>query len=442
MKYKCSQLKISYIIFGLLFYFVSFTSVYAALNLELTQGVNKALPIAVLSFSVQHNIAKIISSDLQNSGQFKVDQVDAPQQLSYGMHAANYAYWAGQKMNNVVLGSVEKDGKKYKVKFQLLDVYSKSVLLDKEYKVSKDDLRALAHHISDLVYQQLIGQRGVFSTKIAYVLVQRKIGQPTKHSLIVADADGHNPKQLLLSSEPIMSPAWSPDGKKLAYVSFEHKHSAIYIQNIATGKRHLVSNYPGINGAPAFSPDGRKLALVLSKTGYPKIYVLDLVTHKLKQKTFGWSLDTEPSWSATGEAIIFTSNRGGTPQIYQLDLASNAITRLTYQGSYNARASFMPDGKSIVMLSRDDNGFNIAKEDLVSGDVTVLTSSGMNESPSVAPNGSMIVYATNYRGRGTLAEVSADGRVELRLPSKEGEVQEPAWSGSLVGVRSGHETAR
>jgi len=404
------------------------TNVYAALDLELTQGIDKALPIAIMSFSEHNDIADIISSDLQNSGRFRVVNIDAPQQISYGVHAVNYAYWAQQKIDNVVIGSTRSTGKKYKIRFKLLDVYGKSILLNKDYIIPKTQLRALAHHISDLIYQEVTGERGVFSTKIAYILVQRNPGKPTKYSLIAADADGYNPKQLLASSEPIMSPAWSPDGKNIAYVSFENKQAAIYIQNIATGKRTLITQFPGINGAPAWSPDGEQLALVLSKTGYPKIYLLNLQTKKLQQITHGYSMDTEPSWSPDGKSIIFTSDRGGSPQIYQLDLQSKNIQRLTFQGGYNARASFTPDGKNIVMLNRDNSMFNIAIQNLTTGQVTILTQFGMNKSPSVAPNGKMIAYATDYGGQGVLAEVSIDGLIKLRLPSQEGNVQEPAWS--------------
>jgi TolB protein len=394
---------------------------YAALNLE-------SIPIAVMSFSTHHNIAQIISSDLQNSGRFQVKNINAPQQLSYGVHAVNYAYWAEQKINNVVLGSVASIRNKYKVNFRLLDVSSRSMLLNKSYKIPKKELRTLAHRISDLIYQQLIGIRGIFSTKIAYVLVERTPGKLSKYSLIVAEFDGHNPKQLFVSSEPIMSPAWSPDGKKIAYVSFEHKKAAIYIQNVATKKRTIITNFPGINGAPAWSPDGKKLVVVLTKTSYPKFYIIDLVTKQLEQITFGRSLDTEPNWAPDGQSIIFTSNRNRSPQIYQLDLVAKKVRRITYQGDYNARASFTPDGKSIVMLHHDDDVFNIARQNLSSGEIDILTKSGMNESPSIAPNGRMVIYATNDNGRGVLDEISIDGKARLRLTSEKGDVQEPAWS--------------
>jgi TolB protein len=403
-------------------------NIYAMLNLELTQGVDKAIPIGIVSFSEHNDIADTISSDLQYSGRFRVVNIDAPQQSSYRVQAVNYAYWAQQKIDNVIIGNTQSTGDKYKITFKLIDVYGKSVLLDKEYTIPKKQLRALAHHISDSIYQQLTGIRGIFSTKIAYVLVQRELNKLTKYSLKVSDADGYNSQNLLVSSEPIMSPTWSPDGKNIAYVSFENKRAAIYSQNITNGERKIITKYPGINGAPAWSPDNKKLAVVLTKTDYPKIYILDLVTNKLQQITFGLSSDTEPSWAPDGQSIIFTSDRGGSPQIYQINLQTGQIQRLTYQGDYNARASFTPDGKNIVMSNQDNSMFNITLQNLATDEINILTEFGMNESPSIAPNGSMIAYATYYGGRGVLSEVSNDGKVKLRLPSQEGDVQEPAWS--------------
>lgn len=403
------------------------TSIYAALDLELTQGTDSAIPIAIVPFAEQPEISNIITSDLQNSGRFRLMDSASMEQMPHDSSGVDYSYWLQKKVNNVAVANVTSSWGKYTINFQLLDVYSHTVILNKQFIVTKDQLRPLAHHISDLIYQQLIGERGIFSTKIAYVLVQKSVKQ-SKYSLVVADADGYGPKQLLVSNEPIMSPSWSPDGKNIAYVSFEGRDPAIYTQNIAAGNRHVLSKYPGINGAPAWSPDGNKIALVLTLTGYPKIYTIDLATSKLDQITNGASLDTEPSWSPDGKAIIFTSNSGGAPQIYQVFLGNKNIKRITYRGNYNARASFTPNGKNIVMLNRDGSRFNIAVQDLGTGRLTILADLGINKSPSVAANGGMVVYATIFEGRGVLGESSIDGRVKLRLPTQEGDVQDPAWS--------------
>lgn len=424
--------------------FLGFVPAHATLDLELTQGVSSAIPIAVSAFTndsaavVPGNqaISQIISNDLNNSGQFRVKKTP---DNSADAGNVNFTYWRGQNVNDVVLGKVTalSDGK-YQVQFRLIGLYPQAPLLNDSFTTSQAGLRTVAHHISDLIYQKLTGMPGVFNTKIAYVLVNRKPGLLGRHikseyRLEVADIDGFNPQTLLTSSQPMMSPSWAPDGKNIAYVSFENHEAAIYLQNIYNAHRQLVTRFPGINGAPAFSPDGRKMALVLSLTGSPKIYFLDLSSKKLTQMTQGNSIDTEPSFSPDGKAMIFTSNRGGGPQIYRYTFATGQTDRITFSGDYNARALYLPDGQGIVMMHREGGLFSIAYQNLTSGQLRTLTPAGSDESPSLAPNGQMIVYATDTADHGLLAMVSTNGRIKLKLPARDGGVQEPAWSPFLRG---------
>ncbi len=412
-----------------------FTSVvshytYAMLNLELTRGIAGAVPIAIIPFSIQggmppQDVSGIISQDLNHSGRFKVRNPRFTND------------YRSLGIDNVVVGEVQGvGGGRYQVRFKLLDVFKGSntaspVLISKTWVVSSNDLRVVAHRISDLVYKQVLGVRGIFSTRLAYIVVQRSPqGKPIQYTLEVTDQDGFNPRPLLTSSDPIMSPAWSPNGKQIAYVSFEKKHAAIFIEDVATGTRRLVSEFIGINGAPAWSPDGRKLALVLSKSGAPNIYVLSLATRQLTQLTNDYYINTEPAWAPNGKSLLFTSNRGGTPQIYKMNLATRAVARVTYDGKYNARASYTPDGSHIVVLNQDSGLFNIGILDLDTNSFRVLTNGSRtdNDSPSIAPNGSMILYGTVHKGRSMLGMIATDGSIQLRLPGRNGEVQDPAWS--------------
>ncbi len=413
---------------------------FALLNLELTRGVAGAVPIAIPAFggNAPDNIAAIVSNDLQNSGRFKVYGQNTLTQSPTDAQSVQYGYFRKMGADKLIVGKVTPlGGDRFQVNFQLLDVFkgkegadnSPAVVYSDHFVVNTSQFRALSHHISDLVYQQIMGVRGVFSTRLAYVLVKRGAGQAATYVLEVSDQDGFNPRPLLSSSEPIMSPSWSPNGKQIAFVSFENRRASIYVEDVATGARRVVSQFKGINGAPAWSPDGRKLALVLSKDGSPNIYVLDLATHALTQMTNDYSIITEPAWSPNGRSIVFTSNRGGAPQIYQLNLANKAISRVSYDGDYNARASFTADGTHLAMLHREGGVFHIGILDMDSGRFRLLTNSGVdNESPSVAPNGSMVMYGTLYNGRSVLGMVSSDGNVQLRLPGRNGEVQDPAWS--------------
>lgn len=410
---------------------------YAVLDLVLTQGVDGALPIAIVPFAGQtnttdsNNLTAIISHDLQTSGRFKVLATDSLPAQPHQIGDVQAATWQKAGADSVVIGSVQKTGSnEYNVQFSLLDVYKPNAtntanqLLNQTFTVTEQKLRPLAHHIADMVYEKLTGVRGVFSTRLAYVLVQ-DTAQGPRYSLQVADADGYNPKAILTSNQPIMSPSWSHDGKRLAYVTFENRRAQIMISNVYTGARDMVSSFPGINGAPAWSPDDKQLAIVLSKSGSPKVYLLNLGSKQVSQLTQGRSIDTEPTWSPDGKSIVFTSDRDGSPQLYQYQLSSGQTHRLTYVGNYNARAAFTTDGKSLMMLHRESDGYNIAMQDLQTGRVTVLTRTGRNDSPSLSPNSSMILYGTEY---GELGFVSADGRVNVRIPAGEGRVQSPAWS--------------
>ena len=453
LKFKFPRGRSNLIYFLILFILFFAATSQAALNLELTQGINAAIPITIIPFSGQTdwqsptNIAAIVTEDLQNSGRFNVKKNDDPNHQPHQARQVNFSFWQKQKINNLVVGQIiHLSSGQYQIHCQVLNVFNNknasnqsgpawqsAVLLNQTFTVNQNQLRRLGHHISDLIYQSLTGNRGVFSTRIAYVLVQKQNGRPYKYLLEVSDIDGYDPRSLLISHQPIMSPAWSPNGKQIAYVSFEGGHAAIYLQDVATGQRRIVTDYPGVNGAPAFSPDGKNLAVVLTKTGYPKIYLVNIANNKSTQLTHGWAMDTEPHFTHDGQSLIFTSNRGGGPQIYEMNLVSKHIKRLTYTGNYNARASITPNGQDLIMLHRSDGMYNIAMQNLTNGQLDVLTQNGYDQSPSVAPNGQMIVYATKYGGRGILAMVSTDDKVKLRLPARGGDVREPAWSPFLGG---------
>lgn len=411
-------------------------SAHALLSMELTRGVAGAIPIAIVPFSGQanlpQNISEIMTADLSNSGRFKVYDANALQEIPNEASKVSANYFRSIGTDNVVVGNLASLGaNRYQLNFQLLDAMSSParVLMNKRFIVSSGELRALAHHLSDLVYEAITGTRGIFSTKMAYVLVQRNGNAPARYVLEIADQDGYNPRSILYSAQPIMSPTWSPDGRQIAYVSFENKTSAIFLHDVATGGRRLLSAFPGINGAPAWSPDGKKLALVLSRSGSPNIYIMNVDGSGLTQITRDFYINTEPSFSPDGKSLLFTSNRSGGPQIFQVNLASKAISRLSYEGDYNARASYTADGKFVTMIHRVSNNYNIAMLDLDTGIMKVLNGMiGDSSSPSLAPNGSMILYDTVYGGRNVLAMVSSDGRIQLRLPSRNGEAQDPAWS--------------
>ncbi|MGD8378200.1 MAG: Tol-Pal system beta propeller repeat protein TolB [Gammaproteobacteria bacterium] len=423
-----------------------FSASRAILKIEITQGVSGALPIAVVPFATQGvspsvNVAGVINADLGRSGRFKPfpekDMLEKPTEAAQ----IDFKNWRVVGVDNLVIGRIKPgDNGGYVIEFQLFDVYRGQQLLGYSVPVSKGSLRWAAHHVSDMIYQKLTGQRGAFATRIAYVMAQKNgQGQEKRYSLIVADADGENPQSIVSSASPLMSPAWSPDGKRIAYVSFENKHSEIYVQDIASGKRQMVSGRPGINGAPAFSPDGSKLAMTLStEPGNPDVYVMDLASRKLRQITDNPAIDTEPTWAPDGKTLLFTSDRGGGPQVYEVATDGGTPRRLTFEGSYNARPEVSDDGKLIAMVHQGRDGFHIAVMNRETEALQVLTDGRLDESPSFAPNGSMVIYATERNGQGVLAAVSSDGRVKQRLATQEGDVREPVWSPFLSGERTGN----
>ena len=412
------------------------TLAQAALTIEITQGVEGAMPVAVVPFGWQgppgskapEDVAAVITADLQRSGRFS--PLPVSDMLSRPTEGAqvNFRDWRLLNVENLVVGRVVPSGDSYIVQFQLFDVFRAAPLIGYSIRSTASGLRLTAHQISDLIYETLMGEPGAFATRIAYVTEIRSRDGARQFSLQVADADGHNPQPVLNSAQPLLSPSWSPDGKRLAYVSFESQRPAIYIQDIESGRRELVTSYPGLNGAPVWSPDGKRLALVLSRSGNADIYVLDLERRNLQQITRDYAIDTEPVWYPDGTALIFTSDRGGTPQLYRVLLADGRAKRLTFEGRYNTRASFSPDGKRIAMVHGDQGEFHIAVMEMDGGAMQVLTDSRLDESPSFAPNGSMIIYATEDKGRGVLSAVSVDGRVKQRLALQIGDAREPAWS--------------
>jgi TolB protein len=408
---------------------------YATLTIKITQGIEGAQPIAVAPFAVRpgsapppQDIAQIISNDLTRSGRFSPLPVgDLPSRPS-DASAVNFSDFRILGTPNLVIGKVHAlaDGR-FKVEFRLFDVFRSAQITGYELDARPDELRRIAHQISDIIYEALTGERGAFDTRIAYV-TEMKTGGASVYALNVADSDGFNPQVVLESKAPIVSPAWSTDGRLLAYVSFEGGRPRIFAQNVATGTRQVIAAFPGLNGAPAWSPDGKHMAMTLSKDGNAEIYVMNINTRVLRRLTTGGAIDTEPAWAPDGKSLVFTSDRGGTPQIYRIPAAGGRATRLTFEGKYNSRATFAPDGKSIALIHGSKGTFRTAVLDLENKALRVLTKTTLDESPSFAPNGSMLLYATSGDRGGTLAGVSTDGRVRQELATQQGDVREPAWS--------------
>ena len=405
----------------------------AQLRLDITQGVRDAVPIAIVPFGGQGDgaptdVAAVVANDLRMSGRFApLERRDIVARPASG-EEIRFDDWRLLRADFIVVGRVEPGPSGLAVAFELHNVRTGAQLLSERLPTTERGLRGTAHRVADLVFEKLTGVPGAFSTRIAYVAVE---GRPPaqRYRLIVADADGYNPRTVADSAEPLMSPAWAPDGRSLAYVSFEGKASAIFVQKLATGERVRVSARAGINGAPAWSPDGGRLALTLSRDGNLDIYTLDLASQSLTRVTTDDAIDTEPEWSADGRSLYFTSDRAGSAQIYRVELdGARRVERITFTNAYNARPRLSPDAKELAMVTLDRGGYRIAVMELASRNLRVLTTSTQDESPSFAPNGAMLIYASRERGRGTLATVSADGAFHQRLSSDQGDVRDPAWS--------------
>ncbi|MFK2914201.1 Tol-Pal system protein TolB [Pseudomonas sp. 3HC3] len=405
-------------------------------NILVTSGSDRATPIAVVPFGLQggsvlpEDIADIIGNDLRNSGYYspipRQNMISQPSQASEVI----FRDWKALGAQYVMVGSIVPSGGRLQVQYALFNVATEQQVLTGSVAGSTDQLRDMAHYIADQSFEKLTGIKGAFSTRMLYVTAERFSTNNTRYTLQRSDYDGARAVTLLQSREPILSPRFAPDGKRIAYVSFEQKRPRIFVQNIDTGRREQVTNFEGLNGAPAWSPDGSRLAFVLSKDGNPDIYVMNMASRQISRVTAGPGINTEPFWGKDGNTLYFTSDRGGKPQIYKQSVSGGGAERVTFVGNYNANPKLSADEKTLVMIHRQQGftNFKVAAQDLQRGSVKILSETSLDESPTVAPNGTMLIYATRQQGRGVLMLVSLNGRVRLPLPTAQGEVREPSWS--------------
>ena len=404
-----------------------FAPARAQLTIEIVGGAGTTIPISIVAFEGESafplGISGVVGADLSRSGMFKLINAEGVVPRPSRAEDVQSAMWRARGADAVVVGSMRPLGDgRVEVRFSLVDVVKQMVLTRMTYQVTPAQFRVTAHKIADVIYEKLTGDPGIFSTRIAYIT---KAG--TRFQLLVADADGSDPQTIVTSNEPLLSPRWSPDGTRIAYVSFEQKKPVVYVQNLSTGGRQAVANFRGSNSSPAWSPDGRRLAVTLSKDGGSQLYIMNADGTNAQRVMSSSAIDTEAQFMPDGKSLLFTSDRGGSPQIYRLTLGGNAIERLTFEGSYNVSPRPLPDGKGFVFVRRDGNRFQVALQDFATRQVQVLTSGPVDESPSVAPNGKMILYANDVGGRGILAAVSSDGRIKQRLLAAAADVREPAW---------------
>ena len=399
----------------------------AQLTIDITTSGGRQIPVAILPFAGEaaqpQPVSPVVGADLARTGLFRLVNAVGVSPLPTEPSEVNFVDWQARAAEALVIGKIEPqaDGR-VEVRFRLFDVQKQSQLASFSYVVAPVQLRATAHRIADVIYERLTGEKGVFSTKITYV-----VKRGARYELQVADADGANAQAVLASNEPIISPAWSPDGSRIAYVSFDQKKPIVVVQNLAQGTTKVVANYWGNNSAPAWSPDGSRLAVTLTRDGISQIYVIPAAGGEPRRMTTTPAIDTEANFSPDGKWIAFTSDRGGSPQIYRMPAEGGPAQRLTFEGTYNVRPRFSPDGRSLAFVQRESGRFRIAVLEIDTGQVTVLTDGRLDDSPSYAPNGKMILYEAQENGRGQLAAVSSDGRVRQRLVSSAGDVRDPAW---------------
>ncbi len=396
----------------------------AQLAMEITGAGANRLPIAIAEFGgeriISHALVSVLRADLEHCGLFRlIDSGEAP----LGEGSIAYADWKNRGADALVAGNVATTAEgRYETRFRLFDVQKQSLLGGQPYLAGSAQLRGTAHRIADFIYEKLLGEPGIFSTRIAYV-----VKSTGRYELQIADADGGNAQTALASREPIISPTWSPDGTRLAYVSFEAKKPIVYVHSLASGSRHVAANFKGSNSAPAWSPDGKRLAVVLSKEGGSQLFLVNADGSGITRLASSSAIDTEPRFSPDGSSIYFTSDRGGSPQIYRIAVSGGEVSRVTFEGSYNVSPRLSPDGRSMAFVTGNSRGFQLALMDLASKQTQILTDSVKDESPSFSPNGRMIIYATEVGGRGVLAAVSSDGRVKQKLSVQAADVREPAW---------------
>ena len=411
-------------------------AVQAADPLVVSTGSDRAIPIAVVPFGWQggtvlpEDLATVIGNDLRNSGMY--EPIPRQNMISLPTSAAEIIYrdWQALGAQYVMVGSIAPSGARLQVQFALFNVATQQQVVAGTVGGTTDQLRDMAHHIADQAFEKLTGIKGAFSTKMLYVTAERFGVNNTRYTLQRSDYDGARGVTLLQSREPILSPRYAPDGRRIAYVSFEQRRPRIFMQHIDTGRREQLTNFEGLNGAPAFSPDGNRLAFVLSKDGNPEIYVMDLGSRQIQRVTNSGSIETEPFWGKDGQTLYFTSDRAGKPQIYKQSIYGGAAQRVTFTGNYNANPKLSADEKTLVMIHRQDGftNFKVAAQDLVTSRLRILSETSLDDSPTVAPNGTMLIYATRQQGRGVLMLVSTNGRVRLPIPTAQGDVREPSWS--------------